>query len=119
MKPTSTRGLMLNMSTVDPAHEDEFNRWYHAEHIPDVLRRFPQITNVRRYRATDGQEPRYLVVYEYDVENEAELNRLISADHPLRKELWQLYDEAVGAFAKRTRRAFWQVYPEETAPPQQ
>src|SRR5688572_16197428 len=26
-----TRGLMLNMSTVDPAHEDEFNQWYHAE----------------------------------------------------------------------------------------
>ena len=108
----ATRGLMLNMSTVDPAHEGAFNRWYHAEHIPDVLKRFPQITNVRRYRATDGEEPRYLVVYEYDVQSEEELNRLISADHPLRKELWQLYDEAVGAFAKRTRRAFWRVYPE-------
>jgi len=108
----ATRGLMLNMSTVDPAHEGEFNRWYHSEHIPDVLERFPQITNVRRYRATDGQEPRYLVVYEYDVQSEAELNQLISADHPMRKELWALYDEAVGAFAKRTRRAFWQIYPE-------
>ena len=105
------RGLMLNMSTVDPAHEDEFNRWYHAEHIPDVRRLFPQITNVRRYRATDGQEPRYLVVYEYAVDSEDDLNRLISADHPARKELWKLYDEAVGSFAKRSRRAFWQVYP--------
>ena len=105
------RGLMLNMATVDPAHEDEFNRWYHEEHIPDVLARFPQITRVRRYRASDGQEPRYLVVYEYDVADEAELIRLISADHPMRKELWRLYDEAVGSFAQRTRRAFWQVYP--------
>lgn len=108
----TTRGLMLNMSSVAPEHEDEFNRWYRAEHIPDVLKRFPEITRVRRYRATDGQEPRYLVVYEYDVSSEAELNRLISADHPLRKELWQLYDEAVGSFAKRTRHAFWQVYPD-------
>src|SRR5688500_3495020 len=71
-----SRGLMLNMATVDPAHEDEFNRWYHDQHIPDVLERFPQITRVRRYRATDAQEPRYLVVYEYDVADEDELNRL-------------------------------------------
>jgi hypothetical protein len=66
---------------------------------------------VRRYRATDAQEPRFLVVYEYEVADEDALNRLISADHPMRKELWRLYDEAVGSFAQRTRRAFWQVYP--------
>ena len=106
------RGVMLNMASVDPAHEEAFNRWYHAEHIPDVLKRFPQITRVRRYRASDGQEPRYLVIYEYDVASEDELNSLISAEHPLRQELWKLYDEAVGSFAQRSRRAFWQVYPE-------
>jgi len=103
---------MLNLASVDPAHEDEFNRWYHEEHIPDVLRRFPQITGVRRYRATDGAEPRYLVIYEYEVADESELNALISPEHPLRRELWKLYDDAVGAFAQRTRRAFWQVFPE-------
>ena len=106
------RGLMLNLATVDPEHEAEFNRWYHEEHLPDVLRRFPQITNARRYRATDGQEPRYLVVYEFDVANEDELNALASAENPLRRELWQLYDEAVGSFARRERRSFWQIYPE-------
>ena len=107
----AARGLMFNLATVDPAHEDEFNRWYHEEHIPDVQRRFPQITNVRRYRATDGKEPRYLVVYEYDVDSEEELNRLASPDHPLRRELWKIYDEAVGSFAQRSRRVFWQIYP--------
>ncbi len=105
------RGLMLNLATVDPNHEEEFNRWYHAEHLPDVRRRFPQITSARRYRATDGQEPRYLVVYEYDVASEDDLNTLARTDNPLRQELMQLYDEAVGSFAKRTRRSFWQVYP--------
>ena len=105
------RELMLNLATVDPEHEEEFNRWYHEVHLPDVRRRFPQITAARRYRATDGQEPRYLVVYEYDVASEAELSELASADNPLRRELWQLYDEAVGAFARRSRRTFWQIYP--------
>jgi len=32
------RGLMLNMATVDPDHEDEFNRWYDEEHLPVVRR---------------------------------------------------------------------------------
>ena len=109
--PEPVRGLMLNLATVDPTHEDEFNRWYHEEHLPDVRRRFPQITAARRYRATDGREPRYLVIYEYDVAGEAELNALASADNPLRRELWQLYDEAVGSFARRSRRTFWQIDP--------
>jgi len=102
---------MLNLATVDPEHEAEFNRWYHDEHLPDVRRRFPQITSARRYRATDGQEPRYLVIYEYDVASEAELNELASPEHPLRQELWRLYDEAVGSFAHRSRRCFWQIEP--------
>lgn len=105
------RGLMLNLATVDPEHEDEFNRWYHEEHIRDVQQRFPEIRRVRRYRASDGQEPKYLVVYEYDTRSEAELNALASADHPIRRELWKIYDEAVGKFAERSRRTFWQVYP--------
>jgi rubrerythrin len=103
------RGLMLNLATVDPEHEDEFNRWYEEEHLPDVRARFPQITRARRYRSTDGQEPRYLVVYEYDVADEAELNDLASPENPLRQELWQLYDDSVGRFAKRSRRAFWRL----------
>ncbi len=105
------RGLMLNLATVHPDHEEAFNHWYDEEHLPDVRRRFPQITSVRRYRATDGLEPRYLVVYEYAVGGEEELNRLANADNALRQELWKLYDDAVGAFAKRTRRSFWQIYP--------
>jgi hypothetical protein len=103
------RGLMLNLASVDPAREDDFNRWYEEEHLPDVRKRFPQITSAHRYRATDGQEPRYLVVYEYDVAGEDELNALASPQHPGRRELWQLYDEAMGAFAQRTRRSFWRI----------
>jgi hypothetical protein len=102
---------MINFATVDPEHEAEFNRWYDQEHFPDVRRRFPQITSARRYRATDGKEPRYLLMYEYEVASEAELNALASPDNPLRRELWQIYDRTVGAFARRERRTFWRLAP--------
>jgi hypothetical protein len=102
---------MLNLASVDPEHEQEFNRWYDEEHLPDVLSRFPQITSARRYRATDGEEPRYLVVYEYDVGSEEELNAAASAENPLRQELWAIYDQAMGRFARRSRRTFWRIYP--------
>src|SRR4051794_4263244 len=95
------RGLMLNLASVDPAHEDDFNRWYEEEHLPDVRKRFPEITSARRYRATDGEEPRYLVVYEYEVDSEDELTALASPEHPRRRELWRLYDEAMGRVAQR------------------
>jgi len=72
------------------------NRWYDEEHLPDVRHRFPKITSVRQYRATDGQDPRYLVVYQYNVASEDELNDLARADHSLRQEPWKLCDEAVG-----------------------
>jgi hypothetical protein len=105
------RGLMLNLASVDPEHEAEFNRWYDEEHLPDVLRRFPQITSARRYRATDGQEPRYLVVYEYEVASESDLNAAASSNNPLRQELWKMYDEAMGRYARRSRRSFWRIFP--------
>ncbi len=111
MSNSDAKGLMLNLASVDPEHEDAFNRWYQKEHIADVQKRFPEITRVRRYRASDGQEPKYLVVYEYDTKTEADLQALASADHPMRKELWKIYDDAVGKFAKRSRRTFRQVFP--------
>jgi hypothetical protein len=117
------KGLMLNIATIDPAHETEFNRWYDEEHIPDLKARFP-IVSARRFRATAGQElasfgspvvtlqnAQYLVVYEYDVANEDELNALVSPDNPLRQEVWKLYDDAMGKWATRSRRCFWQVHP--------
>ena len=105
------RGLLVNMATVEPEHEEAFNHWYHTEHINDVRKRFPQIVKVRRYRASDGEEPRYLVLYELAVDSEAEFEKLMSKDNPLRHELWKIYDDAVGKFAKRSRRTFWQVWP--------
>jgi len=47
---------------VDPAREDEFNRWYDEEHIPEKLRT-EGFYSARRFKhATDPH--RYLAVYE-------------------------------------------------------
>ncbi|MBI2322749.1 MAG: hypothetical protein HYU88_11855 [Chloroflexi bacterium] len=64
--------LLLIRLDVDPAIEDEFNVWYHEEHIPNMLRKVPGFLSGRRYRAvglTPGSQPnpgqqRYLALYE-------------------------------------------------------
>jgi Domain of unknown function (DUF4286) len=49
---------------VDPAREDEFNRWYDEEHIPEK-RGTEGFHSARRFKhATDPH--RYLAVYEVD-----------------------------------------------------
>jgi hypothetical protein len=49
---------------VDPAREDEFNRWYDEEHIPEK-RRTSGFYSARRFKhATDPH--RYLAVYEVE-----------------------------------------------------
>lgn len=76
MKPTMTV-LLLAMLDVDPSvDEDEFNRWYVEEHIPERLA-CPGFISARRYRVSDTPSsasglpggaitgrPRYLALYE-------------------------------------------------------
>ena len=52
------------MIEIDPEHEDEFNRWYEQEHIPEKLE-VPGFRSARRFQADDGAS-RYLAVYELD-----------------------------------------------------
>lgn len=57
-------GLLLVMIDVDPAHEDEFNRWYDQEHFPERLQ-CPGFRSGRRFVSVEG-EPKYLAYYELD-----------------------------------------------------
>ena len=59
-KPPS--GLLLVMIDVDPAHEEEFNRWYDEEHLPERLA-CPGFLSGRRFVAVEGS-PRYLALYD-------------------------------------------------------
>jgi hypothetical protein len=75
------RFLFLAHTNVVDGKETEFNRWYDAEHIPDVLRT-PGFVAAQRFRASDHQmradhvEHRYLTVYEIEA---ASLDEAISA----------------------------------------
>src|SRR5215470_3530243 len=47
---------------VPAEHEEEFNRWYNEEHIPERLA-IPGVLNAARYEAVAGG-PKYLACYE-------------------------------------------------------
>ena len=57
-------GLLLVMMDIDPEHEDDFNRWYDEEHIPERAA-IPGFLTGRRYKAVHGG-PKYLAIYEID-----------------------------------------------------
>jgi hypothetical protein len=57
-------GLLLVMMEVDREYEDEFNRWFDEEHLPERLG-CPGFLSGRRYRVVDG-EPTYLAIYELE-----------------------------------------------------
>ena len=57
-------GLLLVYSDVAPEHDEEYNRWYNEEHIPERLS-IPGVLDAARYQAVQGG-PKYLAVYELD-----------------------------------------------------
>ena len=57
-------GVLLIVNDVDEGAEDELNRWYQEEHLPNRLA-IPGFRRARRYRAIDGQ-PAYVAFYECD-----------------------------------------------------
>jgi hypothetical protein len=68
-----SRALLLVMLDIDPSiDEDEFNRWYFAEHIAERLE-CPGILSARRFRAVTS-EPRYLALYELESPEALETN---------------------------------------------
>ncbi|HJN86174.1 MAG: hypothetical protein QF714_00955 [Dehalococcoidia bacterium] len=58
------RGLLMVYADVRAEDEDEFNRWYNEEHIPERLA-IPGVLDAARYVAVQGG-PKYLAYYELD-----------------------------------------------------
>ena len=55
--------IHLAIYELDAALEEDFARWYEADHAPAMLSR-PGWRSVRRYQCTDGQP--YASIYELD-----------------------------------------------------
>ena len=46
--------ILVVMMEVDPAHEDDFNRWYDDEHLPERLE-LPGYISARRFKLEEGE----------------------------------------------------------------
>lgn len=57
-------GILLVLNDILETAEEEFNRWYQQQHVPERLR-VPGFRTARRYRALEGA-PAYMAVYECD-----------------------------------------------------
>src|SRR5262245_38656219 len=94
-------------ATVPPGREDEFNRWYNAEHIPDVVNMFPSCLGASRYKVMDGDGSHQYIAL-YALRSAAELEAAIGSAEI--KELIRRYDEAIGSFSTRTRTTYTRVF---------
>jgi hypothetical protein len=99
--------LFMVRATITKEKEEEFNRWYNEEHLPQLLR-FKGAVSARRYKAILGEDKyQYLALYE--IANEETFRRLMDSEHM--KKLKLEYDERYGAVSERARSAYVQVWP--------
>ena len=74
MANPTANALLLVMTDVPAALEDEFNRIYDKEHIPQILGE-PGFLSARRYEAIQGA-PKFQALYDMEnVEAYAEMTR--------------------------------------------
>jgi hypothetical protein len=117
--PAPTAILMVYTDPNTPEQEDEFNRWYTDEHLPDVVS-VPGFVAATRYKLTDlnvGRQfkpwivPRsYLAVYELDVVGP---EAIAEAGRALRGRPNPTWSRALG---RRERRSLTQFYERIFAP---
>src|SRR5918999_277220 len=99
--------ILVVMMEVDPEHEEEFNRWYNEEHLPERLE-IPGYVSARRFKLEEGEGVlKYLCIWELE-------------DHsPLQSEEYkaqqrrpsELRDRAHTYIKQRARGLYKQIYP--------
>ena len=58
--------ILVVMMEVDPEHEDDFNRWYNDEHLPERLE-IPGYVSARRFKLEEGDGVlKYLCIWELE-----------------------------------------------------
>ena len=113
MPKTRGTGLLMAWTDVDPAHEDEFNRWYDTEYLGRLLA-VPGFLVGARYRALRGG-PKYLAMFE--LEDHTVLRSAAYADavrsQPAGRRMAVSPDTAVRNFLMNGYR---QIFPARTHP---
>lgn len=99
--------LRMVYTSVDPARDAEFNDWYNAEHVHDMLR-VPGVVSCRRYRKVSGNNRHdYLALYEFDSQES------VDAFHAsaYRQEIWQKHLDKFAPFPDPELADYEQIYP--------
>lgn len=100
-------GLFVVRATIAKEREEEFNRWYNEEHLPQVLRYNGAVSGRRYKRVTGADEYDYMAVYEFA--SEEVLQRFLRSD--ALKALRAEYDEHFGSVSERVGTGWVQVFP--------
>jgi hypothetical protein len=82
---TKGRVILIIRTDVDPDIEEEFNRWYNEEHIPNLLDVPGVLSASRGINLNKG--PKYIALYEHesiDVQNSQAYKQAIETDWTLR-----------------------------------
>ena len=106
--PAKGKGLLLVMMDIDPEHEEEFNRWYNEEHVPERLS-IPGFISGRRFRAVEGS-PKYLALYELE---SPEVLNTQAYRHWLGEGRTEWTKRMSPRFKNFVRNVYVQIYPEE------
>jgi hypothetical protein len=62
--PQGAAELLVNVMSIDAAHEEEFNDWYDTEHIAR-MKLVEGVLAARRFRALGGSTPTYAAFYHF------------------------------------------------------
>ena len=105
-QPIGTTVLVVMME-VDPEHEDEFNRWYDEEHLPERMG-IPGYISARRFKLEEGEGVlTYLCIWEME-----DGSPLQSAEyHAQNQRPSALRDRAHAVIKQRMRGLYKQIYP--------
>ena len=108
-QPTQSIGrtVMVVMMDVDPDHDEEFNRWYNDEHLPERLA-IPGYVSARRFKLEEGQGVlKYLCIWELE-----DASPLQSQEYRAQNaRSSQLRDRAHSYIRERMRGLYRQIYP--------
>ncbi|PKB78223.1 MAG: hypothetical protein BZY88_19530 [SAR202 cluster bacterium Io17-Chloro-G9] len=107
--PTQSIGstIMVVMMDVDPEHDEEFNRWYNDEHLPERLE-IPGYVSARRFKLEEGQGVlKYLCIWE--LEDPSPMQSRQYQEQNARPS--QLRDRAHSYIRERMRGLYRQIYP--------
>jgi Domain of unknown function (DUF4286) len=99
--------ILVVMMEVDPAHEEDFNRWYDDEHLPERLE-IPGYISARRFKLEEGEGVlKYLCIWELE-----DRSPLSSEAYKVQQQRPSELRDRVHTFIKqRMRGLYTQIYP--------